>query len=124
MKRKCPVCREPIEGRVDKIFCSAYCKSANQYRNNKNKELSLFKKIDSQLKLNRRVLAKYNKAGKATVIKKTLTDEGFDPNYITSYWKNSKGDVYLFCYEYGFLAREENGKQKYILVKWQEYMEK
>jgi hypothetical protein len=51
-----------------------------------------------------------------------LLDEGFDPKYFTNYWKNPKGDVYLFCYEYGFLARKENGRQKYVLVKWQGYM--
>jgi predicted nucleic acid-binding Zn ribbon protein len=124
MKRKCPICGEPIEGRIDKIFCSAYCKSANQYRNNRNKEQSLFKKIDMQLKQNRQILVKYNKAGKATVRKEILLNEGFEPKYFTHYWKNSKGDVYLFCFEYGFLAREENGKQKYVLIKWQDYMEK
>lgn len=124
MERKCPICGELIQGRVDKVFCSAYCKSANQYRNNKSKELSLFRKIDVQLKLNRRILIKYNKAGKATVRKETLLDEGFNPKYFTNYWKNSKGDIYLFCYEYGFLARKENGKQKFVLVIWQDYMEK
>jgi hypothetical protein len=108
--------------RAGKVFCSAYCKSANQYRDNKDKEPGLYRKIDAQLKRNRRILMKYNKAGKATVRKETLLDEGFDPKYFTNYWKNPKGDVYLFCYEYGFLARKENGRQKYVLVKWQGYM--
>ncbi len=124
MKRKCPICGELFEGRIDKVFCSSYCRSANQYKNNKNKEQSLYKKIDSKLKQNRRILAKYNKAGKATARKEILHTEGFDPNYFTNYWKNTKGDIYLFCYEYGFLARVENGNQKYVLIKWQEYMEK
>lgn len=122
MEKKCLICGEVFEGRIDKVFCTSYCRSANQYQINKNKEESLFKTIDKQLKLNRRILAKYNKAGKATIRKGTLIDEGFDPKYFTNYWKNSKSDVYLFCYEYGFLARKENDKQKYILVKWQEYM--
>ena len=47
---------------------------------------------------------------------------GFNPKYFTHYWKNQKGDVYLFCYEFGFLKRTENGKAKYILVEWQKYM--
>ena len=81
-----------------------------------------FKKIDNQLKLNRRLLKNYNKAGKAVIRKNDLLAEGFNPKYFTHYWKNSKSDVYLFCYEYGYLAREENSKQKYILVKWQDYM--
>ncbi|MFT7052141.1 MAG: hypothetical protein ACJAZK_002765, partial [Psychroserpens sp.] len=35
-----------------------------------------------------------------------------------------KGDVYLFVYEFGFLKREEHNIGKYILVKWQDYMQK
>jgi hypothetical protein len=30
--------------------------------------------------------------------------------------------VYLFCYEYGFMKQQENGKSKYVLVQWQPYM--
>jgi hypothetical protein len=32
--------------------------------------------------------------------------------YFTHYWKNQKGDVYLFCYEFGFLEKYENEKSK------------
>ncbi|WP_348647002.1 hypothetical protein [Arenibacter sp. S6351L] len=49
--------------------------------------------------------------------------EGFDPQFFTHYWKNQKGDVYLFVYEYGFLNKRHNGKDKYILVIWQDYMD-
>lgn len=123
MERNCPVCGEAFEGRIDKIFCSPYCKSANQYKKSKEKEIGLFRKIDNQLKSNRRILAKYNKAGMSIVRKAILLDEGFNPNYFTNYWKNDKGEVYLFCYEYGFLAKVEKGMPKYILVQWQKYME-
>ena len=37
-------------------------------------------------------------------------------------FKNKKGDVYLFVYEFGFLKREEQQQEKYILIHWQEYM--
>jgi hypothetical protein len=83
---------------------------------------SLYRQIDKQLKTNRRILKEYNKAGKATVRKTVLLNVGFDPKYFTHYWKNKKGDVYLFCYEYGFLKKTENGKDKYVLVQWQDYM--
>jgi hypothetical protein len=53
-----------------------------------------------------------------------LTQEGFDPIFFTHYWKNTKGDVYFFVYEYGFLKRLEHGVEKYVLIKWQVYMEK
>ena len=82
----------------------------------------MFESIDKQLKTNRRLLKLFNKAGKAVVRKSELVDEGFNPKYFTHFWKNTKGEVYLFCYEYGFLAKEENCKAKYVLVKWQAYM--
>ncbi len=121
-KRKCLECNEILEGRIDKKFCSEHCKSSYHYKRNVKKEDSLFIKIDKDLKNNRRILKEYNKGGKVTVRKEKLLEEGFNPKYFTHYWKNRKGDVYLFCYEFGFLERKENGKAKYVLVKWQEYM--
>jgi hypothetical protein len=57
-----------------------------------------------------------------TVESKILLNLGFDPNFFTHYWKNQKGDVYLFVYEYGFLKFKERGRDKYVLILWQEYM--
>ncbi len=120
--RKCIECEEEITGRVDKIFCSPYCKSNFHYKKNLEKEKGLFVSIDRQLKLNRRLLNHYNRAGKAVIRKEELLKVGFNPKYFTHYWKNKKGDVYLFCYEFGFLEKQENGKPKYVLVTWQNYM--
>lgn len=119
----CQYCGEALEGRVDKLFCNPNCKSAHHYQKSREKEASLYNRIDNQLKLNRRILKNFNKAGKATVRKENLLAEGFNPKHFTHYWKNKKGDVYLFCYEFGFLERKENGKSKYILVQWQNYMD-
>ena len=77
-----------------------------------------------QIKLQFQTLKTFNKAGKATVRKEVLIKEGFEPKFFTHYWKNSKGDVYLFCYEFGFLESEENNRSKYVLIKWQDYMDK
>ena len=122
--KKCLYCNEEVKGRTDKLFCTSYCKSSYHYQEALNKEDNLFKSIDKQLRLNRRVLKNYNKAGKAIVRKEELFNEGFNPKYFTHYWKNQKGDVYLFCYEFGFLEKQENGKPKYVLVQWQNYMNK
>ena len=51
-----------------------------------------------------------------------ILKEGFDPNRFVHYWKNSKGVVCLFCFEFGFLEKNEGSKKKYVLIKWQEYM--
>ena len=123
MSRLCLNCKTELQGRVDKKYCSDYCKSNHNYEKNKIKENSLFKKIDEQLKLNRRLLRDFKRAGKSTVRAEKIMESGFNPKYFTHYWKNQKGDVYLFCYEFGFLKRIENGNSKYILVEWQGYME-
>lgn len=118
----CLDCKKELIGRSDKKFCTAYCKSSYYYKRNKNDENNFYTEVLIQLKLNRKLLKQYNKAGKAIVRKDDLLKAGFMPNRFTHYWKNNKGDVYLFCFEYGFLERKEGNKQKYILVKWQEYM--
>ena len=120
--KKCLYCNEPIEGRTDKIYCSHFCKSTYHYEKNRDQPASFFKKIDNHLKLNRRLLKKYNKAGKSVVRKDILIKEGFNSKYFTHYWKSSKGDIYLFCYEYGFLEKKEKSGFKYVLVQWQDYM--
>ena len=120
--KKCPNCEEEVVGRVDKIFCTPYCKSSYHYKIDLEKDENLFRKIDKQLKLNRRLLKLYNKSGKAVVRKEELLKEGFNPKYFTNYWKNQKGEVYLFCFEFGFLEKNENSKMKYILVQLQDYM--
>jgi len=70
------------------------------------------------------LLQHFNRAGKAEIRKAELLERGFNPRYFTHYWKNQKNDVYLFCYEFRFLEKKENNKPKYVLVKWQKYMEK
>ena len=118
----CKFCKKTLEGRVDKLFCDPYCKSSYHYQKTKESEPRFYNKVDNQLKLNRRILKSFNKSGKATVRTETILKLGFNPNFFTHYWKNKKGDVYLFVYEYGFLKRKEQNKEKYILIHWQEYM--
>lgn len=122
--RSCLNCQKPLTGRLDKKYCDDYCKSNYNYVKNKLKENSMFKQIDLQLKKNRRLLRDYNRSGKSTVRKEKFDAAGFNPNFFTHYWKNSKGQVYLFCYEYGFLRLTENGHTKYVLIEWQPYMQK
>ena len=121
---QCLDCGAELTGRVDKKFCSPYCKSSYHYDQNKEKEKGLYAKIDSQLKMNRRILKRYNKEGKSTIRRYILTNEGFDPNFFTHYWKAGNGNVYLFCYEFGFMKIIENNTPKYVLVHWQDYMNK
>jgi len=121
--KTCPVCEALIKGRTDKTFCSVKCKSIHQYERRKKGETFFFE-VDRQLKINRRILRKYNASGYTTIEKSVLIDQGFNPNYFTHYWKNSKNDVYLFVYEFGFIKVKKSVKNKYLLVIWQDYMKK
>ena len=123
-EKTCVSCGKELKGRSDKKFCDAYCKSSYHYNKSIEEAPRFFNEVDNQLKANRRILKQYNKAGKAIVRVSLIRKEGFDPNFFTHYWKNNKGDVYLFVYEYGFLKREEHHIAKYILIKWQDYMRK
>ncbi len=120
-RKKCKYCRKSFEGRAGKKYCNHHCKSAHHYEKRKEED-QLFFKIDRQLKINRKILKSMNRAGKAIVRRSELHKEGFNPKFFTHYWKNRKGDVYLFCYEYGFLATSDNDKPKYLLVQHQDYM--
>lgn len=120
----CAACGKVLEGRSDKKFCDPYCKSAFHYKKSIEQTPRFYNKVDKQLKTNRKILKQYNKAGKSTVRSSVLIEAGFDPNFFTHYWKNQKGEVYLFVYEFGFLRKTERQAEKYVLVKWQEYMAK
>nr|WP_296382264.1 hypothetical protein [Winogradskyella sp.] len=121
--KKCLYCQKELGGRTDKKFCDPQCKSAYQYKQAKEQPERFYDKVDNQLKLNRKILKEYNKGGKVTVRTSALESEGFNPKFFTHYWKSKKDDVYLFVYEYGFLKKKEHNVGKYILVKWQDYME-
>lgn len=123
-KKQCLYCGEPIQGRSDKKYCNLHCKSAYQYEISKNRPERFFDKVDNQLRLNRKILKDFNKGGKVTVRSELLTDLGFSDKFYTHVWRNQKGDVYYFVYEYGYLRRMEMGKDKFVLVVWQDYMER
>ena len=116
-------CDKVLQGRSDKRFCDIHCKSSYHYRKSLDDAPRFYNKVDNQLKLNRKILKQYNKAGKATIRTEIILKLGFDPNFFTHFWKNTKGDVYLFVYEYGYLKKREGNNEKYILVQWQGYME-
>lgn len=121
VNRKCPVCDGAITGRSDKKYCSLKCKSSNQYEKRQTEE-AFFLKVGKQLRTNRKVLKQFNRSGYTIIRKSELEQQGFDANFHTHYWENKKGDRYQFVFEYGFLERTVNGKEKLVLVTWQEYM--
>lgn len=123
-QKTCLFCENELVGRTDKKFCDSQCKSAYQYKQSKEQPQRFYNQVDNQLKENRKILKEFNKGGKVTIRSEILKEKGFNPNFFTHYWKNAKGEVYLFVYEFGFLKTTEHNIEKYILIKWQNYMKK
>jgi predicted nucleic acid-binding Zn ribbon protein len=106
-KKKCPVCGDPIIGRMDKKFCSDQCRNVfNNQRNNTTTEI--MKKINKILKINHSILASLNPEGKTKVSKKKLLSRGFNFDYFTNVYNTQKGTTYYFCYEQGYLPLEDD----------------
>ena len=114
---KCPVCNTLVIGRRDKKYCSINCKSIAQYEKRIDENKFYFQ-VDTQLKINRKILKKYNKIGKTAIRKEVLHNEGFDPNYFTHFRKTTENSVYFYCYDFGFLNINDNNKNKYLIINW------
>ncbi|MBL4594043.1 MAG: hypothetical protein JKX68_09535 [Flavobacteriales bacterium] len=112
-KQKCLECSEPFVGRVDKKFCSDYCRNAHNNKVNKDSK-NLIRNINNRLRKNWRILEELNPNGKCTVSKKKLDMNGFDFNYITEVYTTKVGKIYYFCYDQGYSALE---KEMFMLVK-------
>ena len=113
MQKSCLECGEKIVGRVDKKFCSDYCRNA--YNNNRNKDSkNLVRNINNQLRKNYRILEELNPEGKSKTSKSKLISKGFNFEYITSIYTTKAGTVYYFVYDQGYLPLEG---EYYALVK-------
>ena len=116
MSKECLECGEPVKGRIDKKFCSDLCRNA--YNNKQNSDTSNYMRtVNNILRKNRRVLLDLVEKGKgkANVHRDKLNEKGFDFKHITHTYKTKKGDIYYFCYEYGYLPLD---KEYFFLVKW------
>lgn len=116
MERTCLDCGEVLRGRADKKFCDDQCRSNynNKLKADDTKEV---KKINAILFKNRKILARLTPDGKAKVSKAKLLKSEFNFNYHTHSYTTSKGAIYYFCYEYGYLALEQDW---YLIVQNQE----
>ena len=105
----CLVCKKPLKGRSDKKFCDDYCR--NIYNNQlKSGHYTYVRTINSILKKNRRILEELLSTNKETcrVGKEKLQRLGFHLNFHTHTYTNKKGNMYTFCYEYGYLPLDDD----------------
>ncbi|MGY5850718.1 hypothetical protein [Salegentibacter sp. F14] len=113
MQKACLQCGEKVLGRVDKKFCSDYCRNA--YHNNLNKDRkNLVRNVNNRLRKNYRILEECNPTEKTTTTKNKLLAKGFNFDYITSIYTTKSGKIYYFVYDQGYLPLD-NGF--YALVK-------
>ena len=113
MKTKCLECGEPFSGRIDKKFCSDYCR--NSYNNKIDKDSkNLIRNTNNWLRKNHRLLSALNETGKTKVTRRKLLDGNFDFNYFTSIYTTKTGNTYFYIYDQGYLALEND---YYLLIK-------
>lgn len=114
-QRLCPVCGDPIIGRVDKKFCSDQCR--NTFNNQRYKtQNELVQKINRMLKKNYSILKALNPAGKIKLKRSKLLQEGFDFNFFTGTYQTQKGDIYNLVYDQGYLPL---GDDYVLLIEWE-----
>jgi hypothetical protein len=115
--RACLTCGKPVKGRIDKKFCDDYCRNIH---NNQSKldENAFVRQITTILKKNRRILSELlGNEGMIKQPKSKLLDMAFQFKYHTHEYINQKGNIYYFCFEYGYLPLEGDW---YLLVKRKE----
>lgn len=114
MEKTCPECGEKIIGRVDKKFCSDYCRNSHNNKLNKDSNNHI-RNVNNRLRKNYRILDSYTLTnGKTKTTKLKLLDKGFDFDYITNLYTTQKGTVYYFVYDLGYLPLENDF---YMIVK-------
>ncbi|MFY7653357.1 MAG: hypothetical protein ACOVQE_11665 [Chitinophagaceae bacterium] len=116
--KKCLFCQKVIRGRADKKFCDDACR--NSYNNQlKSPDNNYIRNINHVLIKNRRILEQFF-TDKEEIVKTTkdkLLEQGFNFKYFTHQYANKKGNIYQFCYDFGYLSLENNW---YLLVKRKE----
>jgi hypothetical protein len=113
MERVCADCSAILRGRADKKFCDDHCRS--NYNNRlKNENFGQLKAINKILKKNRDILKVKNPEGKIKVKKDSLIANGFNFNYYTHTYTTQTGNIYFFCYEYGYLPLDN---EEILLIK-------
>lgn len=111
--RQCLECGEKVVGRIDKKFCSDYCR--NTYNNKVDKDSkNLIRNTNNRLRKNYKILSQLNITGKTKVTRRKLFDNGFDFRLFTSIYETKTGNLYFYIYNQGYLELEN---EMYLLVK-------
>ncbi len=107
--RKCKICNKEIIGRSDKIFCSVKCK--NYYHVNLRKVTKIaVQEIDKILHRNRSILLELTGKNKTQIkIGRIILDKKkFNYKYHTHQFKNSRGKIYYYVYDFAWMEFSDN----------------
>ncbi|MBK6263483.1 hypothetical protein JKA74_00435 [Marivirga sp. S37H4] len=114
----CIQCEKPIHGRADKKFCDDYCRNAynNHFKRGSN---NLIRNISNALRKNRNILESLLIESEETirVPRERLLASGFIFKYHTHTYTNKRGDIYNYCFDFGYLALDNDW---YLIVKKKE----
>ena len=107
--KPCLLCEKPLKGRSDKKFCDDYCRAA--YNNDlKSAANNYIRNINNALGKNRRILESLLPEAEQIVKanKEKLIEKGFQFKYHTHRYCAKNGNMYFYCYEYGYLPLQNN----------------
>lgn len=107
--KRCRLCEKPLKGRSDKKFCDDYCRAA--YNNDlKGATNNFVRNVNNALSRNRRILENIlQQRGTTTKTNRDkLVEKGFQFKYHTQQYQAKNGNIYFYCYEYGYLPLENN----------------
>lgn len=99
--RKCLLCGGPVEGRIDKKYCSSKCRL--DHHNNISEIENNIRNVNKQLRLNRITLHKFYKTNCMLVPVEMALNLGLNLNFFTHII-----DDYYFNYEYGYQLTNDN----------------
>lgn len=100
----CQYCKEQLEGRSDKKFCSLKCKNSFHAHQRDNQPSSV-QKVDQILHRNRAILIELLKQNQIsrTINRDRLDALNFNFAYVTAYHKNSRNKIVNYVYEFSWI---------------------
>ena len=103
------MCKVPITGRSDKIFCSANCKTEYHYKLRKATSREVLE-INKILARNRSILLEImgKNQGQKKIPRLMLDKKKFNFKYHTHLTRNSKGKLYFYLYDIAWVEFSDN----------------
>ena len=103
-KRFCKICKLPIKGRSDKVFCGATCK-ADYHHKLKKVTLYATADIDKILHRNRSILLEImgKNLSQKKISKSLLEKKNFKFHYMTGFYENAQQKRYHVVYDFAWM---------------------